>query len=81
VERGVRVFNFGRSSPGGSTHRFKQQWGGADVRLPWPSWSRDAGVGVPSPDRPLYRLAVETWRHLPLAVANRIGPTLARLLP
>lgn len=81
VERGVRVFNFGRCSPGGSTHRFKQQWGGADVPLPWPSWSRDASVGVPSPDRPLYRLAVATWRHLPLAVANRIGPTLARLLP
>lgn len=81
VERGVRVFNFGRCSPGGSTHRFKQQWGGADVPLPWPSWSRESRVGVPSPDRPLYRLAVEAWRHLPLAVANRIGPTLARLLP
>lgn len=81
VERGVRVFNFGRCSPGGSTHRFKQQWGGRDVPLPWPSWSRDASVGVPSADRPLYRLAVEAWRHLPLAVANRVGPRLARLLP
>jgi FemAB-related protein (PEP-CTERM system-associated) len=81
VERGVRVFNFGRCSPGGTTHRFKQQWGGRDVPLPWPSWSREVGAGVPSADRALYRLAVEAWRHLPLAVANRVGPILARLLP
>lgn len=81
VERGVSVFNFGRCSPGGTTHRFKQQWGGRDVPLPWPSWFRDANAGVPSADRPLYRLAVEAWRHLPLAVANRVGPRLARLLP
>jgi serine/alanine adding enzyme len=81
VERGVRVFNFGRCSPGGSTHRFKQQWGGEDVPLPWPSWPGGASTRVPSAERPLYRLAVEAWRRLPLVITNRLGPTLARLLP
>jgi serine/alanine adding enzyme len=81
IARGVSIFNFGRCSPGGSTHRFKQQWGGSDVPLPWPSWSRNPNVGVPSADRPLYHLAVTAWRHLPLAIANRVGPALARLLP
>ena len=81
VRRGVRIFNFGRGSPGGNTHRFKQQWGGRDVPLPWPSWAREASAGVPSADRPFYRLAVVAWRHLPLAVANRVGPRLARFLP
>jgi serine/alanine adding enzyme len=81
IARRVTIFNFGRCSPGGSTHRFKQQWGGSDVPLPWPSWSRNPDVGVPSADRPLYHLAVTAWRHLPLAIANRVGPVLARLLP
>jgi FemAB-related protein (PEP-CTERM system-associated) len=81
IERGVRDFNFGRSVPGGATHRFKQQWGGRDVSLPWPSWSRHATASVPSTDRKIYRVAIAVWKHLPIAVANRLGPPLARLLP
>jgi hypothetical protein len=81
IDRDVKIFNFGRCSPGGSTHRFKQQWGGNDIPLPWASWVRADGVGIPSADRRLYQLAVQAWRHLPVAVANRIGPTLARWLP
>ncbi len=81
IDRGIEVFNFGRSSPDGGTHRFKRQWGGRDVALPWASWSRKPSIGVPSADRPFYRLAVTAWRHLPMGVANRVGPMLARLLP
>jgi serine/alanine adding enzyme len=81
IGRGLGTFNFGRSTPGAGTHRFKQQWGGTDVSLPWSSWSKKPGAGVPSADRPLYKLAIATWSHLPLVVANRVGPVLARLLP
>jgi hypothetical protein len=81
IERGVRTFNFGRCTPGGSTHKFKQQWGGHDVPLPWPSWSRDAEASVPSAESPIYNLAIKVWQHLPLAITNRVGPRLARLLP
>jgi serine/alanine adding enzyme len=81
IDRGLKIFNFGRCNPGGSTHRFKQQWGGQDVPLPWPSWSRKAGNGVPSTDGRFYQFAVTAWRHLPVSVANRVGPKLARLLP
>lgn len=81
IGRDVTVFNFGRSTAGASTHKFKQQWGGQDVPLAWPSWSRDPNAGVPSADRPLLRMATTAWRQLPLGVANRFGPFLARLLP
>jgi FemAB-related protein (PEP-CTERM system-associated) len=81
IGRKVEVFNFGRCSPDSSTHRFKRQWGGHDVPLPWPFWSRHAAIGVPSTKSPFYRLAIAAWRHFPLRVANRIGPRLARLLP
>jgi len=81
IGRGVRVFDFGRCTPGGGTHRFKQQWGAADVPLPWLQWSSRAVAATPSPDRPAFRVASAVWRHLPLAVTNRIGPLLARQLP
>lgn len=81
IRRGVRVFNFGRSTPGAGTHRFKQQWGGADEPLPWVRWSRSGSGATPSPDGPVFSLAARAWQHLPLSVANRFGPVLARRLP
>ena len=81
IREGVEVFNFGRCTPGGGTHAFKQQWGGRDVPLPWPSWYRQGGSGVPTTNRPAFRLATRVWANLPVSIANRLGPILARLLP
>ena len=81
IARGIRAFNFGRCTPDGGTHRFKRQWGGVDVPLPWRTWSARAEAAPPSPDRPIYQLAGRVWSRLPVGLANRIGPPLARLLP
>ncbi|MDR0787700.1 MAG: GNAT family N-acetyltransferase [Gemmatimonadota bacterium] len=75
---GCRVFNFGRSTPGEGTHLFKQQWGGRTVPLPWvisDSGEKDGGPGR------LARTASDLWKKVPLPVANRLGPVLARQLP
>ena len=79
--RGVGVFNFGRCTPGGGTHRFKLQWGGRDEPLCWGQWSARGVGSTPSPERPLFQLATAVWRRTPLAIANRVGPVLARHLP
>jgi serine/alanine adding enzyme len=81
VERGVKTFNFGRCTPGGGTHRFKTQWGGRDVPLPWAQWSAQGVDATPNPDSPRYRLATRVWQKLPLAVTNRVGPLLAKNIP
>lgn len=81
IARGVRTFDFGRCTPGGGTHRFKRQWGGRDVALPWAQWSPGAVNATPSPERRVFQLAAAMWRRLPLSVANRVGPLLARRLP
>jgi FemAB-related protein (PEP-CTERM system-associated) len=81
VDWKVRVFNFGRCTPGGGTHRFKHQWGGTDAPLPWVQWSPRNVLATPTPDRPIYRIATSVWRRLPLGVTNRLGPPLARLIP
>jgi serine/alanine adding enzyme len=79
--RGLKTFNFGRCTPGGGTHRFKSQWGGRDVPLPWAQWS-PTGLGeTPSPETAKFRLATRIWQKLPLGLTNRVGPWLARKIP
>jgi len=81
ISSGRTLFNFGRCSPGGTTHSFKLQWGGRDIDLPWGAWSKSGKGEVPSAKRPIYRLASSAWRRLPMPVANTLGPALARLIP
>src|SRR2546428_10168656 len=81
IRRGVRMFNFGRCTPGGGTHRFKQQWGGVDVPLPWLQWSARERTVMPTPDRPAFRLASAVWRRLPPALTQQAGPGIRRPIP
>ena len=81
IARGVRLFNFGRCTPGGGTHNFKRQWGGVDVPLPWCQYSSGALKAPPSPGDSAFSWGPRLWRRLPLAIANRLGPRLVRFLP
>lgn len=81
IARNVTRFDFGRCTPGSTTHAFKRQWGGVDLPLRWGQWRAAAVAATPSPDRGIFRLATACWRRLPLVVTNRLGPPLARCLP
>lgn len=82
VEQGYTEFDFGRSSIDSGTHRFKRQWGAVEHPCYWHYWLPE-GADIPAlnPDNPKYRLAIRLWQHLPLAVANRLGPSIVRNLP
>jgi len=79
VERGTMVFDFGRSKRGTGSYDYKTYWGFApeplhyDFRL-----VRAPSLPEINPLNPKYRLMIETWRRLPLAVANSLGPIIAR---
>jgi serine/alanine adding enzyme len=82
IAEGMQTFNFGRSSPGTGPHRFKTQWGGADVPLPWLQWSRGPMKATPTPDAStLFRMATAVWKRVPVGLATRLGPYLARKIP
>ena len=81
IQRGARRFNFGRCSPGSSTHTFKLQWGGFDVDLPWGVWSPGTDVDAPYTESRALMLASSWWQRLPVSVATRAGPWFARQLP
>jgi len=78
-EKGHRVFDFGRSSRGSGTYRFKKQWGAVEEPLHWQCLNRNSRSAVPMrADDPQYRWAVQTWKRLPLAITNSIGPLLRK---
>lgn len=81
-ESGFRVFDFGRSSEGSGTWRFKKQWGAAQKQLYWHYWL-DRGDELPQLNaaNPRYKSAVRAWRHLPLWMTRVIGPQIVKNLP
>jgi FemAB-related protein (PEP-CTERM system-associated) len=82
ANEGVSVFNFGRCTPGGGTHRFKQQWGGRDVPLFWYEYApRGGAAATPSPDDSAYAWGPRLWKRLPVRVATALGPRIVRGIP
>ena len=81
LEEGARAFNFGRCTPDTGSHKFKLQWGGHDVPLPWTAWSPDGRTATPNPEEGRYARAIALWQKLPVPVTRILGPPLARRIP
>jgi serine/alanine adding enzyme len=81
-ERGYRFFDFGRSTPGGGTYRFKEQWGAQPLQLYWHYWLGKSGT-LPelNPKNPKYQLAIRVWKRLPVPVTRILGPHIVKNLP
>jgi serine/alanine adding enzyme len=82
IQNGFRQLDLGRCTPGGGTYEFKRHWLCREQPLNWYNWV-PAGAPVPQlrPDNARFQLAIEVWKHLPLAVANQLGPRVVRALP
>ena len=79
---GCRLFNFGRSTPGSGTHRFKATWGARDEQLWWYDATRDGrALATPSPREGAFSWGPRVWRALPLGLTRLIGPPIVRLIP
>lgn len=77
--RGCAVFDFGRSKVGTGTHSFKENWGFEPNPLVYAVRTADgAAPRSVNPLDPKYRLQIALWKKLPLPLANRIGPHIAR---
>ncbi|MEA3060491.1 MAG: hypothetical protein QOJ94_272 [Sphingomonadales bacterium] len=73
--RGCTRFDFGRSKAGTGAFAFKKNWGFE----PRPLVYAVRGQGrETNPLSPRYRLQVAAWKRLPLWLANRLGPPIAR---
>jgi FemAB-related protein (PEP-CTERM system-associated) len=81
IAEGVRVFDFGRSSPDSGSQQFKRQWGATETPLTW-EYLLLSGDRLPDqgPSNPRFQLAIAAWKRLPLGIANRLGPWIAAQL-
>ncbi len=81
IEQGSRVFDFGRSTSGGGTWRFKKQWGAVSSPSFWQYYVRKGQHDLLRPDNGKFSLAIEAWRRLPVSVTRLIGPAIVRGIP
>ena len=77
--KGCTRFDFGRSKTGSGPWHYKKNWGFAPEPLSYAYWTapgrsaRDA-----DPTSAAYARKIALWKRLPLGLANRIGPFIAR---
>lgn len=81
VERGQRLFDFGRSSEESSTYRFKKQWGASPHPAVWQYHVRHGSIEDMRPDSPGNRRKIELWRRLPVWLTRLAGPHIVRGIP
>ncbi|SHK45902.1 FemAB-related protein, PEP-CTERM system-associated [Marinobacter antarcticus] len=85
---GYTCFDFGRSTLGEGTYRFKKQWGAQPYELIWSEYhngvqkkaSVDPNGTGPSGLSRLRPLIEYIWRRLPLTMTNWLGPKLRRYI-
>ena len=78
-ERGIQVFDFGRSKQGTGPFDFKKNWGFEPAPLAYEyCLYRRASIPENNPLNPKYRALIALWRRLPIRVANAIGPHLVK---
>ena len=80
-ERGVRIFDYGRSKRGTGSFDFKKNWGFEPEPLHYEYRLRKvAAIPQNNPLNPKYRTLVALWRRLPRPLVNALGPMLTRNL-
>lgn len=79
--RGLKVFDYGRSKQGTGPYAFKKNWGfePSPLHYEYQLYKLDA-VPQNNPANAKYKLMIETWRRLPLGLANWLGPFVVRNL-
>jgi len=80
-DRGLKVFDYGRSKQGTGSYSFKKNWGFEPAPLYYEYYLVKARqMPDVSPMNPKYRFFISAWKRLPLSVTRLIGPMLARNL-
>lgn len=82
LDKGFKRFDFGRSTPGEGTYKFKQQWGAKPLPLLW-QYLLPEGNCLPelNTKNPKFEMAIRIWQKLPLPVTRILGPHLVKNIP
>ena len=80
-ERGIKLFDYGRSKIGTGPYAFKKNWGFEPQPLHYEYclYKLDA-IPQNNPNNAKYKLFIEAWRRMPIGLANWLGPHIVRNL-
>ena len=83
--RGCARFDFGRSSLNSGTYKFKLQWGAVPFPLHWRIYGaggadKTGNAAQPATEGRSLRLASAVWKHIPVGIANIVGPRARRFI-
>jgi serine/alanine adding enzyme len=81
IERGQGVFDFGRSSAGSNTYRFKAQWGACPHGAVWQYYVRHGDVSDMRPNNPKNQRRIAIWKRIPVWLTRLAGPAIVRGIP
>ena len=81
TEKGVRIFDFGRSKADTGPYRYKKHWGFEPEPLNY-EYCLGKARELPnlSPTNPKYGLFVRAWQKMPLGLSRMVGPMISRYL-
>lgn len=82
IKENYSFFDFGRSTLGAGTYKFKKQWGAVAYAHHWYYLLPD-GEQKPelNPDNPKYKLVIFLWKLMPVWLTQLIGPHLIKHIP
>ncbi|WP_320821918.1 FemAB family XrtA/PEP-CTERM system-associated protein [Reinekea sp.] len=82
IAEGYGYFDFGRSTQGASTHKFKKQWRALPVPHYWYYQTPTGTVlAANSPDNPKFKLLIAIWQKMPIWLTKLIGPPIVKYIP
>ncbi len=82
IDRGFRVFDFGRSKLDTGPYHFKRHFGFDPEPLPYRYHLIRADKPPElNPNNPKYALAIDLWKKLPLGVTTALGPWIVKGIP
>ncbi|WP_232367029.1 FemAB family XrtA/PEP-CTERM system-associated protein [Desulfocicer vacuolatum] len=80
-ECGYKRFDFGRSSPGEGTYRFKRQWGAQPKLLYWYRIHlNDNRSEMAVSNKSKFERAIQYWQKLPVSVTALFGPMIRKYI-
>ena len=81
TERGIKVFDYGRSKRDTGAFDFKTNWGFEPEQLFYEYYLvRRKDMPNLSPSNPRFGAAIRLWQHLPIRVTQVVGPHVAKYL-
>lgn len=80
-QKGVSLFDYGRSKNNSGTYHYKKHWGMEQHPLNYKvALVKAKSLPNLSPNNPKYKYFIKAWKKLPLPLSRRIGPMLSKYL-